>query len=151
MFSQISQLLLLCRLRFPWVGVHHVVTLSTVCKVALCPWSSQYHTYDILPASAKRKLRFFLKLLSISFLLVHLYLTAFSLDSSPCRAKNSFFLTSGTTCLCVQQMPKMSTLRLAGISQKYYMPVLAAASVYMSSKDVKQYLRCTKKQIPVWL
>lgn len=147
MFSQISQLLLLCRLRFPWVGVHHVVTLLTVCKVALCPWSS-HMTFCLL--LLKGNCAFF-KLLSVSFLLVHLHLTAFSLDSSPCRAKNSFFLTSGTTCLRVQQMPKMSTLRLARISQKYYTPVLAAASVYMSSKDVKQYLRCTKKQIPVWL
>lgn len=147
MFSQISQLLLLCRLRFPWVGVHHVVTLLTVCKVALCPWSS-HMTFCLLLLKGNCA---FLKLLSVSFLLVHLHLTAFSLDSSPCRAKNSFFLTSGTTCLRVQQMPKMSTLRLARISQKYYTPVLAAASVYMSSKDVKQYLRCTKKQIPVWL
>lgn len=147
MFSQISQLLLLCRLRFPWVGVHHVVTLLTVCKVALCPWSS-HMTFCLL--LLKGNCAFF-KLLSVSFLLVHLHMTAFSLDSSPCRAKNSFFLTSGTTCLRVQQMPKMSTLRLARISQKYYTPVLAAASVYMSSKDVKQYLRCTKKQIPVWL
>lgn len=149
MFSQISQLLLLCRLRFPWVGVHHVVTLSTVCKVcARDPHSTIHMTFCLL--LLKGNCAFF-KLLSVSFLLVHLHLTAFSLDSSPCRAKNSFFLTSGTTCLRVQQMPKMSTLRLARISQKYYTPVLAAASVYMSSKDVKQYLRCTKKQIPVWL